>query len=141
MRLYYFVVPTSSPQSVTAHVIDVTTLNISWSPPVPEHRNGLIQRYVIRVTELDTGILDQFVTTNQSIIIRGRHPFYRYNYSIAAETIGLGPYSVAKVIHMPEAGRVTSLSILNKSCGFLCMLLGLSFAFRCVYSPHPINLL
>lgn len=101
-----FLVPTGPPQNVLAQSANPTTLNLSWSPPVADRRNGLIQRYTISVTELETGALEQFNTTAESFVVSGRHPFYRYSYVVAAETIGLGPYSVASVIHMPEAGII-----------------------------------
>ena len=84
--------------------IDSTTLALSWIPPVAERRNGLLQRYIISTTELETGTTAFYNSTTESIVIGGRHPFYRYSYIIAAETIGRGPYSVASMTHMPEAG-------------------------------------
>lgn len=97
-------VPTGPPQNVMARIINATTLSLSWSPPVPERRNGLIQRYVVSITELETGTTQLYNSTQGSIVIGGRHPFYRYSYIVAAETIGRGPYSVASMTHMPEAG-------------------------------------
>lgn len=98
------VVPTGPPQNVMTQVADPTVLTLVWSPPLPERRNGLIQHYIISVTELDTRTMEMFNTTEQSITITGRHPFYRYSYIVAAVTIGRGPYSVASIIHLPEAG-------------------------------------
>ena len=97
-------VPTGPPQNVMATAVDATTLSLAWSPPVPERRNGVIQRYTISITEMETRTTEVFNTTGESIVISGRHPFYRYSYIIAAETIGRGPYSVASLIRMPEAG-------------------------------------
>ena len=88
---------------------DPTVLTLTWAPPVPERRNGLIQRYIISVTELETRTTELFNTTVESISITGRHPFYRYSYIVAAVTIGRGPYSVASIIHLPEAGTSSFL--------------------------------
>ena len=102
-----------------------TVFNLFWTPPLTEHRNGLIRGYVIQVTELETGRIEQFNTTDKTIVIYGRHPFYRYSYVIAAESIGPGPYSVASLIHMPEAGNTDSKSKLffgytQSLYGYMC---------------------
>ena len=98
-------VPTGTPQSVTANATNSSTLSIWWSPPVPGQRNGVIQRYIINITELETGIVEQFYTTEGNIVIGGRHPYYRYSCIVATETIGLGPFSTETIIQMPEAGK------------------------------------
>lgn len=72
---------------------------------MPEHRNGLIVRYIINITELETRTTELYNATDESIVIGGRHPFYRYSYAVTAETVGQGPYSVARITHMPEAGK------------------------------------
>ena len=83
-----------------------------------QRRNGLIQRYSINITEQQTGIVSTIQTTNQSIVIRERHPFYRYGYIVTAVTVGPGPYSVASVIHMPEAGKGAG-TLFNCYCGHI----------------------
>ena len=76
---------------------------------MPERINGLIRRYIVSVTELETGTTEQFFTVEDNITIRGRHPFYRYSYVVAAVTIGQGPYSASSIIHMPEAGKTMTV--------------------------------
>lgn len=103
-----YIVPTGPPQNVTARIVNPTTLALSWLPPLPERRNGLVQRYIISITELETRTTQLYNSTEANIVISGQHPFYRYSYIIAAETIGRGPYSVASMVHMPEAGTISS---------------------------------
>ena len=102
--LFLPIVPTGPPQTVIAMASDPTVLTLTWSQPVPERRNGLIQHYIISVTELDTRNTELLNTTEEMISIPDRHPFYRYSYIVAAVTIGQGPFSVASIIHMPEGG-------------------------------------
>lgn len=102
---FFSLVPSGPPQNVVARATDATTLRISWAPPVAERVNGLIQRYSLSITELETGTSEQFSTREESIAINDRHPYYRYGYVVAAVTTGQGPYSVATLIRMPEAGR------------------------------------
>lgn len=66
----------------------------------------MIQQYAISITELETQTAEMFSTMGEAIVISSRHPFYRYSYSVAAETIiGQGPFSVASMVHLPEAGK------------------------------------
>ena len=97
-------VPSGSPQNVVASAVDPTTLRISWDPPVAERLNGMVQAYSISITEIETGESQMFSTANESIVIPNRHPYYRYRYLVAAVTTGQGPFSVATLIRMPEAG-------------------------------------
>ena len=101
---FFLSVPTGPPQQVTAQPSDATTLVIQWQPPRDVHRNGVITRYIVNITELETTSPLQYITTNLSITVTSLHPFYRYSYIVSSETIGLGPYSDTRIIHMPEAG-------------------------------------
>ena len=66
----------------------------------------MIQQYTISITELETQTTEMFNATEEAIVISDQHPFYRYIYSVAAETIvGQGPFSVARMVHLPEAGK------------------------------------
>ena len=99
--------PSGPPQNVVARATNSSTLIISWAPPVAERLNGLIQRYQISITGLETRTSEQFSTTEESIVIANRHPYYRYSYMVAAVTTGQGPYSTATLVRMPEAGKCT----------------------------------
>ena len=82
-----------------------------WSPPPSDQINGIIQGYRITITELDTGIMSQYITSENETIIGGLHPHYNYNFSIAAFTIvGNGPITFV-VVRTSEAGILISLYI------------------------------
>lgn len=100
------IAPSGPPQNVVARATNSSTLSISWAPPVAGRLNGMIQRYEISITELETRTSQQFSTTDESIVIPNRHPYYRYSYIVAAVTTGQGPYSAATLIRMPEAGKI-----------------------------------
>ena len=85
-------------------MVDQYTFVVTWQPPPAEERNGIIRNYVVNLTELETGTVEQYFASDLNITITFRHPFYRYRYTVAAETISLGPYSDPRVIHLPEAG-------------------------------------
>ena len=109
-EIYFIsVVPTGPPQSVVAQVVSPTVFTLTWSPPLPEHRNGIIQYYIISIMELETTTTELFNTTEENITVTGQHPFYRYSCTVAAVTIAEGPYSVPSTVHLPEAGMSTSV--------------------------------
>lgn len=98
-------VPTRPPDDINIEEIGPTALMMHWRPP-NNHPNGIIRRYVVRLTELETGRQEQFVTNSTTITISNRHPFYRYSSKISAETVGQGPFSKPVLIQMPEAGKL-----------------------------------
>lgn len=97
--------PGGSPQSVTAEAVSPTVFILRWQPPLAEDVNGVVRRYTVNITELETGRVEQYFTTDLNITVESRHPFYRYRFIVAAETVGLGPFNDPNVIHMPEAGE------------------------------------
>lgn len=100
-------VPQAPPQRLIANATNSRTLVLGWEAPDPDDRNGIIIKYTINITELDTDMPLDFVIGNTTTLTVSVHPFYRYSYIIAAETIiGLGPYSMPpQVFQMPEDGR------------------------------------
>ena len=91
---------------MTAEAVSPSVFTLRWQPPLVEDVNGVVRRYTVNVTELETGRVERFFTTELNITLESRHPFYRYRYVVAAETVGLGPFSDPNVIHMPEAGEL-----------------------------------
>ncbi len=78
---------------------------MKWSPPSDEHHNGIISSYNVHVVGVNTG--EEFmrsVNTLQSVFAN-LHPFYSYEFSVAAVTIAAGPFSEPVVMKMPEAGN------------------------------------
>ena len=90
--------------SVRSVAVNSTVLLIQWEEPAVGNRHGVIRRYFINVTEQETGNEDHYYSENLYITIGSRHPFYRYSYSVSAETVKPGPFSLQNYIRMPEAG-------------------------------------
>ena len=99
--------PEAPPQRLVANATDSRTLVLGWIPPDPEDRNGIIIKYTINITELETDMPLDFVIGNTTTLTVSVHPYYRYSYIVAAQTvIGQGPYSTPpQVFRMPEDGR------------------------------------
>ena len=92
-------VPSSPPLHLLVKNTAPGLVSLAWLPPAPEHQNGVIIGYVLRVTDLHSFRKDreteQVVDTAVTSIIRGglrttRH----YNFTVAAVTLkGRGPFS------------------------------------------------
>ena len=97
------------PQNISVHSINATHVVLVWDPPPPEHQNGIIQVYVITIMVADTSELVQEYSMNNTMVLGPLHPFYTYNFSIAAKTIGLGPYSSPLTLKIPPAGTFVTM--------------------------------
>lgn len=100
--------PTAAPQNISFASRNASSITLSWNPPPFEHQNGLIRSYAIIVTHLNSGSQWQ-ITTNSSITnytVGGLQPFMNYTFSLAAETIDLGPYSISVTIGTVEGGQL-----------------------------------
>ena len=77
---------------------------VSWQPPPPEHRNGLITGYIVRVAKQNTedGIYLP-LTNDTEMVVNNLHPFYIYRYSVAAYTVAIGPFSAPMAQKLPES--------------------------------------
>lgn len=86
--------------------IDSRTVQLSWNSPDIEDHNGVIRRYIINITEVETGQLIQRNVTTTSVTIADLHPFYSYVWTVSAVTVGEGPYSPYLVVTTPEDGKL-----------------------------------
>ena len=97
-----FPVPTISPANLAVSVVSATAISLSWSSvftPV-----GDVRDYTVRLLEIDTGLIIDVRSTNTYITIPV-HPAYSYNCSVAAVTVGRGPFSAEVSVSTPEDGN------------------------------------
>ena len=114
MNLCYFSVPSAPPSSVTEDVQSSTFVVFTWLAPPHIDRNGIIQYYVVKVREIESGILWTFFAVDKDIRIGSLHPYYYYDCTIAAQTvIGTGPYSAAIRVQTEETGQFNSMRSYN----------------------------
>jgi len=106
--LNLFIVPSDVPQNISANSINATHALLVWDPPPPEHQNGIIQAYIIMITVVDINEIVQEFSMGNTTVLGPLHPFYTYKFSIAAQTIGLGPYSSPISLKMPPINRSES---------------------------------
>ena len=109
----YHTEPSDAPQSVAVRVLNHTSVLISWQPPLPEHRNGIIMGYAVRMIGLNSADNIEFPLTNDTeIVVEDLQPFYAYRFSVAAFTIGLGPFSTAITQKLPELSKLLYFHII-----------------------------
>lgn len=91
--------------------LDYMTLQLTWQPPVTGLQNGLIREYHLTITEVETGMITNYTALGtQSYTVTSLHPFYTYLCTVAAYTIGLGPYTAPISIQMPETCEYSAMS-------------------------------
>ncbi len=91
---------------MSAAASDSKTIVVSWNPPAPYEQNGVIDYYILKVAETETR-LEFTLTPNATIqVVYNLHPYYTYQLSVAAVTIGQGPFSTEYTITTPEDGKL-----------------------------------
>ena len=92
-----YAVPSGTPTNVQGVAISSTSIRLTWEPPRPEDQNGVIKGYNITITEVVTGSTMYFRNgMNFILTVNSLHPYYTYQCSVSAETIG--PRPAAKVM-------------------------------------------
>ena len=106
MLLFYIpffmhTVPSSTPTNVQGVAISSTSIRLTWEPPQPGDQNGVIQAYNITITEVLTERIMYFREGDYGmesfLIVNFLHPYYTYQCTISAETIGPGPVAYISV--------------------------------------------
>ena len=112
------IVPSDVPQNVTVQALSSTSAQLMWEPPPPDHINGIIEYYIISVTGVDTDEQLQQNINESPTTISGLHPFYKYKFSLAAYTVGPGPFSTPITLQMAEAGIYVYIAVLPHVLNF-----------------------
>ncbi len=94
--------PTAPPVNPGGTALNSTTVALSWSPPPAMDHNGLIRHYIINITELETGRVFSLTSVKMEVTLHSLHPFYTYEYTITAVTVGPGPTSEVSSVQTPE---------------------------------------
>lgn len=102
---FFLIGPSGPPQQFSVSAHDSKTLQLSWHPPRPEDQNGLIRKYMVNITEVETMKEVIHMSTRTTLHVRSLHPFYNYKCSVAAHTIDIGPYTHVVNVQMPEDGK------------------------------------
>ena len=94
------------PRDLVAVVISSSAVNLSWQPPLPEQQNGIIIRYVVNVTTVETGEGFELVSALKKLTVNSLHPHWTYIFTVSGETsVGVGPPSLAVTATILEDGK------------------------------------
>lgn len=84
---------------------------LSWQPPQFELQNGRIRQYTIRVTHNRTGLMYTVISFSNQRLLQDLLPFHTYLFEVAAETVGLGPYSSQLAVTLLEDGTLLKFAV------------------------------
>ena len=87
--------------------ISDSSFHLVWQSLPAADKNGIIRHYVVNITEVDTGMQFQLTSLATYTSIGSLHPFYTYVCTVAASTVGIGPFSTPLTVTTLEAGMVS----------------------------------
>ena len=99
-----YIAPSGPPQGLSAVASGPRAIQISWSQPLSEEQNGIIQRYAVNITTAETGQQTQLTTADTAITAENLHPYHNYRISVAAVTVATGPFSAVLSQQTPQDG-------------------------------------
>ena len=88
-------------------------MSLAWEPPPFSDRNGNIVMYNIRVREEETQTQLEYTSIRQPYTLTSLHPYYIYHISIAAVTVGTGPFTTSLQQQTAQSGE--ALAPLNQT--------------------------
>lgn len=97
--------PTGAPVNLMAPYATTNSLSLSWMPPRFDLQNGIIRHYTVFIEDLTNNTSWQLRANTTRILVETLQPFFVYNCSVAAFTIGMGPVSSVLTIQLPQAGQ------------------------------------
>ena len=108
----FIAVPSSAPVRLQGNAVNSTTIQLQWEPPPLADQNGVICSFLMNISVTETGSFFQLTPVTNGVNISGLHPFYTYTITVAAVTIGPGPYGAVLTIQLPEDGMVVIVASL-----------------------------
>ena len=100
------IVPSGVPRDLVAVVSSSSAVNLSWQSLLPEEQNGIIIRYVVNVTTVETGGGFELVSALNQLTVDSLHPYWTYIFTVSGETsVGVGPPSLAVTATTLEDGK------------------------------------
>lgn len=107
MFIMVFEAPSGPPQNFTGEVVNSTAISLSWEPPALSQQNGVIDFYNISITDATTTTQTSLEVSSEHTqqVIASLHPYYLYEFRIAAATISLGIYSSSLALRTLQDGK------------------------------------
>lgn len=99
------IAPSAAPIGLTGLAQSSDSIYLSWSPPVISERNGVIQHYLVNVTELETGNMHGHISPRTNFTLFSLHPYFSYSITVTAVTVSPGPPTSPVVIRTEQDGK------------------------------------
>ena len=101
--------PEAPPTSIFQRNLLSRSVELSWTAPRADLRNGVIRYYVLEAYENNTRNTSTYQTLSSqtSFTISNLHPFYTYSIRISAVTVGPGPSSLSHTVNTLQDGKST----------------------------------
>ena len=106
--------PSGTASNVSGIALNSTHIYLSWDHPPSDEWRGNLSEYRINVIELETGTALRYSSSDPTITeatIGSLHPYYTYNCTISAVTVGEGPPSTVITVRTAEDGMLQWLRI------------------------------
>ena len=102
--------PGGPPENFTVDVVSSTQIQLTWQPPPHEIQNGRVRLFTVSVSEVQTNTTYSYTLRSQpsedhALQLESLHPFNEYVCSVAAITIGPGPYTSPLRVRTFEDGE------------------------------------
>ena len=105
--LFFDSVPSAPPQALNGLAQSPTLITFTWLPPPPADINGVIDYYVVELTEVDTGRFWEFFAVHTQINIGSLLPYHFYECRVAAYTVGIGPFTGTILLPSAEDSKTS----------------------------------
>ena len=115
--------PVAVPGNLTVVNISANELNVSWERPNEIDINGVLRYYILEyyiVNQTETLATANVSGDTLSTVLGGLNNFTSYSVSVAAFTVGTGPFS-------------TEVETTSENGGFVCVYTHLSMKFMCFH--------
>ncbi len=97
--------PTSSPTDLVVIILNSTAVQIFWNLPPISEQNGVIIKYNVSVTDVETEEMFFLISFPTDVTFGEMQPYTMYYCSVAAYTlVGSGPFTSPVYIETDEAG-------------------------------------
>ncbi|XP_059470843.1 roundabout homolog 2-like isoform X3 [Neocloeon triangulifer] len=112
-------VPSAPPENVQVGMINNTSAFVKWSPPPPQHHNGILLGFKIQVRSANSSkVLAQMNLNATTLTVRLNNLTTGIAYSVrvvAYSRAGMGPYSSPVILTMDPASLLLSDSNLQSA--------------------------
>jgi len=108
MHLQLPLAPSAAPLNLVADSNATThdSFYLSWDPLPPEEHNGIVLGYVINITDISSGDVQQLFADTNNLTVDSLSPYNTYVCIVAAYTsAGTGPVSVEISVQTQETSE------------------------------------